>query len=134
MSQQGKIEEFLAGETFAVAGASAHRYKYGNKVFRCYLQHGLTVFPVNPHATEVEGLPAYPHLASLPEPVHGLSIVTPPHITEMIVTDAMECGIRHIWMQPGAESENAVSKARAAGMNVIAGGPCLLVVLGYQER
>jgi hypothetical protein len=35
-------------------------------------------------------------------------------------------------MQPGAESMSAVEKAEAAGLNVIYGGPCLMVVLGYQ--
>jgi hypothetical protein len=33
-------------------------------------------------------------------------------------------------MQPGAESPAAVQKGEQAGLNVIAGGPCLLVELG----
>ena len=72
------IQEFLAGERFAVAGASRSRAKYGNKVLRAYQQHNRTVYPVNPNAGDVEGLTAAPDLRSLPEPVHGLSIVTPP--------------------------------------------------------
>ena len=38
-----------------------------------------------------------------------------------------------LWMQPGAESPAAIARAQALGMNVIAGGPCLLVVLGFRE-
>jgi len=41
--------------------------------------------------------------------------------------------VKRVWMQPGAESEEAIRTAEALGMNVIAGGPCLLVVMGYRE-
>jgi predicted CoA-binding protein len=127
------IREFLSGDTFAVAGASRDRSKYGNKVLRCYLQHGLDVHPVNPRESEIEGLACAKDIASLPERVHGLSIVTPPETTELLIDEAGAAGIRHVWMQPGAESERAVERARELGMNVIANGPCLLVSLGYRE-
>ncbi len=129
-----KIQKFLAGDAFAVAGASPNREKYGNKVLRTYLQNNRTVFPINPNAEEVEGLPAYSDLAGLPQAVHGLSIITPPAITESVVEEAIQQGIQHIWMQPGAESETAIQRAEEAGLNVIAGGPCLLVVLRFREN
>ncbi len=128
-----QIEQFLAGEPHAVVGASADRAKYGNKVLRVYQQNDRRVYPVHPTADEVEGLKAFPNLASLPEPVHGVSVITPPPVTEKIVQEAVQLGIRHVWMQPGAESERAIKLARQSGMNVIAGGPCLLVVLGFRE-
>jgi predicted CoA-binding protein len=127
------IQAFLAGRVFAVTGASRDRSKYGNKVLRCYLQHGLSAYPVNPHETAIEGVACARDLASLPERVHGLSIITPPEITERLIDEAAAAGIRHVWMQPGAESDAAVELARSHGMNVIANGPCLLVVLGYRE-
>lgn len=127
------IEAFLAGRVFAVAGASKDRNKYGNKVLRCYLQHAIRVFALNPSASEIEGAPTFARLADLPEPVHGLSIVTPPPITERLVEECASAGIRHVWMQPGAESARAIERARELGLNVIARGPCLLVVLGYRE-
>ena len=46
----------------------------------------------------------------------------------------IEKGIRNIWMQPGAESPQAVQACEEAGINVIADGSCLLVVLGYHEH
>jgi len=128
------IDAFLAGDVFAVAGASTNREKYGNKVVRVYQQNGRRVYPLNPRAEQIEGEKAYPDLASLPEPVHGLSIVTPPAITEQIVEQAIEAGVEHLWMQPGAESSRAIKRAEEAGLNVIARGPCVLVVLGYSEK
>jgi uncharacterized protein len=130
---QSRIQAFLAEGPYAVVGASTDRTKYGNKVLRCYLQHGKAVHPINPRAEEVEGLKAYPSLAALPEPVSGISVITPPHVTESVVREAIGAGVRRIWMQPGAESPEAIRLAEAAGLEVIAGGPCLLVVMGYRE-
>ncbi|MGQ0614581.1 MAG: CoA-binding protein [Planctomycetaceae bacterium] len=127
------IDAFLAGDSFAVAGASRNRAKYGNKVLRAYLQRGRSVVAINPQEREIEGVPCYPDLASLPMPVHGLSIITPPPATERLVEHAAAAGIRHIWMQPGAESPRAVDCAAALGLNCIADGCCILVLLGYRE-
>ena len=128
------IQAFLASPSFAVVGASTDRSKYGNKVLRCYQQNGRKVYPVNPRAPEVEGLRAYPSLAALPEPVQAISVITPPAATEQVVREAHAAGVKHVWMQPGAESEEAIRTAESLGLNVIADGPCLLVVLGYRER
>ncbi|MFT7677232.1 MAG: putative CoA-binding protein [Planctomycetota bacterium] len=133
MDLDEQIRRFLDGEPFAVVGASTDPEKYGNKVLRCYQQNQHRVIPINPRAAEVEGLPAFPDLASIGEPLHGVSIITPPAITEQVVEQAIELGIGQLWMQPGAESAAAVERAEAAGLNVIHGGPCLLVVLGYHE-
>jgi predicted CoA-binding protein len=124
------IADFLAAGPFAVAGASNDRSKFGNRVLRAYLDHGFKAWPVHPKETVVEGVPASPDLASLPEKVRGLSIITPPPVTEKLVEDAARQGIPRIWMQPGAESPAAVRRARELGIAVIAGGPCVLVELG----
>lgn len=128
------IDAFLSGDAFAVVGASTNRDKYGNKVLRVYQQNNKTVYPVNPRATEIEGLRAYPDLASLPVVPHGVSIITPPSITKSIVQQAVDLGIGHLWMQPGAEEGSAVALARENGVNVIGYGACALVVMGYRER
>ncbi len=127
------IQAFLAADSFAVVGASTDRTKYGNKVLRCYQQHGRRVYPINARAAEVEGLKAYASLADLPVPVPAISVITPPVVTEQVVREAAAAGVTHIWMQPGAESNAAIRSAEALGMTVIAGGPCVLVVLGYRE-
>ena len=94
---------------------------------------GASRYPVNPSVAVVEGLAAFPDLASLPQTVHGLSIVTPPRVTEQVVAQAARLGIRHIWMQPGSESDRAIELAQQAGMNIICGGPCILVAMRFRE-
>jgi predicted CoA-binding protein len=133
MTEQDQIKQFLAGKRFAVVGASKDRAKYGNKVLRAYLQNNRDAIPVNPGADEIEGLTTYRDLASVPGNVDGVSIITPPNVTEKVVDQALQRGIKQIWMQPGAENSAAIESAEKAGANVIAGGPCLLVALRYRE-
>ena len=127
------VSDFLKEGPWAVAGASTLRDKYGNKVLRCYQQHGMKVYPLNPREPEVEGLKAYRTLADLPEKVAGLSLITPPAISEQVVKEAIAIGVKRLWFQPGAESPSAIAEAEAAGLEVIAWGPCLLVVIGYRD-
>ncbi len=134
MTLQQQIEAFLTGTPHAVAGASRDRGKYGNKVLRAYQQQQRPVYPVNPSAEVIEGLAAFPDLARVPQAIHGLSIVTPPQVTETVIGEAARLGIRHIWMQTGSESDRAVELAQQAGMNLIWGGPCILVVMRFREE
>ncbi|MFZ5829647.1 MAG: CoA-binding protein [Planctomycetota bacterium] len=128
------IAAFLASPPFAVVGASNDREKYGNKVLRRYRQGGYQAYAVHPTETEIEGEPCYPNLASLPEQVENVSIITPPSITERIVEEAAAAGVKRVWMQPGAESQAAIDRARSLGLEVIAGGPCVLVALATRDR
>ena len=128
-STREKIRRFLESGPVAVAGASRDRSKFGNRVLLHYLRAGWDAHPVNPREDEIEGRRAYPDLASLPAGVRGLSIVTPPAITERLVEEAAEAGIRLLWMQPGAESARAVARAEELGLDCIHGGPCVLVEL-----
>ena len=134
MSVQEQIDQFLSAAAFGVAGASSNREKYGNRVLRCYLQNGKRAVPINPKETEIEGLACVTSVADLPADVTSLSMITPPAVTEQIVPLAIAHGVRNIWMQPGAESAAAVALCREKGVNVIADGSCLLVVLGYHEH
>ncbi len=134
MTIDQQIERFLASPAFGVAGASVRREKYGNKVLRCYQQNGRKAIPVNPHEHEIEGVACVATIDELPPEVTSLSMITPPAVTAKLVPLAIEKGITSIWMQPGAEHPAAVALCREKGVNIIADGSCLLVVLGYHEH
>jgi uncharacterized protein len=128
------IARFLESNAYGVVGASPRRHKYGNKVLRCYQQNGRVAIPVNPRESEIEGAACVASVLDLPDNAKSISVITPPAVTERVVQEAICKGIENVWMQPGAESEASVEACRRAGVNVIADGSCLLVVLGYRER
>ncbi|HEY9677873.1 MAG TPA: CoA-binding protein [Drouetiella sp.] len=130
-SLDSKIDAFLAAPAIAVVGASDDKNKYGHRVFVCYKQNNRKAYPINPNAETVLGEKCYPNIGALPEKVESVSIITPPAVTNKVVDDAIKAGVKNLWMQPGAESADAIAKAEAAGLKVIHGGACVLVVLGY---
>lgn len=131
---RASIDRFLAIGRFAVVGASSNRDKYGNKLLRCYAQHGLPVVGVNPRATEIEGHACHPSLRDIPGEPRAVSVVAPPAMAAGIVEDALASGVQHLWFQPGAEQAEAIAAARAGGIEVIANGPCVLVALGFRDE
>ncbi len=133
MTIEKQLEQFLLSPVFAVIGASTNRDKYGNKVLRCYQQNDRPVIPVNPKEKQIEGINCVASVADLPTEIESISVITPPEITEKIVKQAAAKGIKNIWMQPGAESPAAVKYCAGQGINIIADGSCLLVVLRYHE-
>ena len=134
MPIQDQIDLFLASPAFGVVGASTNREKYGNKILRCFQQHNRRAIPVHPNESEIEGAACAATINGLPTEVVSLSMITPPAVTAKLVPIAIEKGITNIWMQPGAEHPDAVALCLERGVNVIADGSCLLVVLGYGEH
>ena len=134
MSTKEQIRQFLTSTVIGVVGASADRSKFGNKVLRCYQRNGRQVIPVNPAQPEIEGLKSVPSVAELPAEVNSISVITPPQVTEKVVEQAVAKGIKNIWLQPGAGSDQAVQYCREQGVNLIADGSCVLVELGFAEH
>ena len=134
MASKEQIDLFLASPIIGVVGASTDRGKFGNKVLRCYLQHNYPTIPVHPAQAQIEGLAAVPLVAELPDEVASISVITPPQITEKVVRQAVAKGIKNNWMQPGAQSDQALRYCAEQGVNLIADGTCVLVVLGCNDH
>ncbi len=120
------LELFPKLRTWAVIGVSNDRNKYGNKIFRDLREAGYTVYAVNPKLTEVEGEPCYASLKDLPDKPEVVDVVVPPAVAEKIVDDCLEQNIQNIWFQPGSESDQAIKKAKAGGMTVVANA-CIMI-------
>jgi len=116
---QDLIEEFIAQKRFAVVGVSDNPEKYGNQIFKNLRRRGYEVYPVNPRLKELEGVKCYPSLADIPIKVDVVDFVVPPEVTEMILKDCKKLGLDHIWLQPGAESEAAISYCRENNLKVV---------------
>ncbi len=126
MITKAAVDAFLSQKSLAVAGVSNKKNKFGSIVYRELKAKGYRAFPVNPRLDEFEGDKCYHHLKELPEGVGGVVIVVPPAEAVNVVRDAAAAGIRHVWLQQGAESEEAVAICKDNGINVIH-GHCILM-------
>lgn len=88
------VAEFLSGRRFAVAGVSRDPGQPANAVYRKLRDAGYDVVAINPNASEVEGARCCPDLASVPGPIDGVVIVTPPDVSVAVVRQCAERGVR----------------------------------------
>ncbi|MFA6635825.1 MAG: CoA-binding protein [Candidatus Omnitrophota bacterium] len=120
------INDFLKQKSFAVVGSFRSESKYAYKILKDLVKKGHEVFPVNPNLSEVEGRKCYKKLSDIPSKVDVVDIVTPPPVTGKIVRECLENSIKRVWLQPGAESEDAIRFCRDNGIDVIY-GICLML-------
>ncbi len=122
----GPVAEFLKGKRIAVAGVSRSGKDSANLIFRKLVETGYEAIPINPRAAELEGVRAFPDLASIPGPVDGLLVSTHPAVAPALARVAAARGIRHVWFHRafgnGSVSEEAIAACRAAGIEPIVGG------------
>ena len=120
------VRDFLKQKNFAVAGSFRNETKYAYKILRDLIKRGHEVFPVNLVLDSVEGKKCYKSVSEIPFRVDVVSVVTPPSVTEKIVRECLKRSIKKIWLQPGAESEDAIKFCRDNGMDVIY-GLCVMI-------
>jgi predicted CoA-binding protein len=123
MTLQGGMAKVVA-----VIGASSNRRKFGNRALRAFRQQGYTVVPINPREAEVEGLKAYSSVLDVPGPIDMATFYVPPHVGEHVIDDVAKKGISEVWLNPGAESEALVARARALSIQPIIA--CSIIAIG----
>jgi predicted CoA-binding protein len=126
MTIRATIDDFLAQPTLAIVGVSRQGGKFGNMALKELRAKEYQVFAVNPQAETLEGQPCYASLEALPDPVGGLLIVVPPEETEKVVRQAAAAGIQRVWMQQGAESEEAIHFCQEQGISTVH-GECIMM-------
>jgi uncharacterized protein len=127
------VQDFLAQRKIAVVGVSDKRETGCNLGYRKFKAAGYKVFAVNPRLSAFEGDPCYPDLRSIPERPDAVFILASPKVSEQIVQQCVDLGIKHVWMhclmgtKPGAGagmtsvSQDAVQICREHGIAVIPG-------------
>jgi acyl-CoA synthetase (NDP forming) len=77
-------------EAIAVVGASASGTTAGNRFIRLLKSGGFKgrIFPIHPQVSEIEGIPAYPTLAAMPEVADYAYLTIPAERTEDVLATA----------------------------------------------
>jgi len=119
MKPLASIKEFLAQKHLAIAGVSKGKNKFGNTIFKELSKKNYQLYPVHPKLIEYENINCYPNIKSLPAEVSGLIICIKPDKAEKLVNEAVEKGIRHIWLQQGAHNDSTLKMSNEHNINLI---------------
>ena len=127
------VQNFLAQKKIAVVGVSDKRETGCNLAYTKFKENGYQVFAVNPRISTFNGDACYPDLKSLPEKPDAVFLLTNPKVTDQLIQQCVEIGVKHVWMhcmmgtKPGlaasitSVSPSAVEVCKANGIEVIPG-------------
>jgi predicted CoA-binding protein len=81
---------------------------------------GLKVIPINPNTDKTQGGDVcYPNLKSVPSKIESAVILTAAKHTDSIVKEAVEYGIKNLWIQQKSDTKTAIELAEKNNINVI---------------
>ncbi len=122
-----QIDAFLNPKNvFAVVGVSRNPNKYGYIIYQDLKRKGYMVYPINPNTTMINGERAYGSISELPVKPDVVDMVVPPKIALDVVKECFKLGIRKVWLQPGAESDEVIDFCYEHDIEVIY-GMCVMV-------
>ncbi len=137
------VGHLLAPRTVAVIGASRSPARVGGQIVRNLRRGGFkgSIYPVNPVATRIQGLKAYPAVTEIPGPVDLAVIAVPAAEVEAV---ALQCGIKGVkglvvitagFAEAGPEGrvrqEQLLAACRESGMRLI--GPNCVGIFNTAE-
>lgn len=114
-------------KSVAVLGASTNPEKYGHRAVVAFAAKGFTVYPINPRADQVAGHPCLSDLTDLPARPDVVSAYLPPQLLLGTLSAVAECGCEELWLNPGTDTPEVLSRAAELGLNTVQG--CSLVAL-----
>lgn len=121
MNEPELIVEILGNaKTIAVVGISNKPDRASYRVAAEMQRRGYRIVPVNPALKEVLGEPCYPSLREIPFPVDLVDVFRAPEFVPHVVDDTLAIGAKYLWLQEGVVHPEAIARAEAAGLRVVA--------------
>jgi acetyl coenzyme A synthetase (ADP forming)-like protein len=126
-----ELRAFFQPRAVAVVGASRDPQSIGARLLDALISSGFRgpVYPVNPHASELAGLRAFPTVRAVQEPIDLAVIAVPPGAVLTVVDDCAAKGVRALvvitagFAEVSAEGralqDRVLEKVRQHGMRMI---------------
>jgi predicted CoA-binding protein len=116
---EGLKNILLNTRVVASVGVSSNEDKPSYWIFNYLMNNGYEMIPVNPTASEVQGLKSFPDLKSISNKVDVVQVFRKPEDVPGVVQAAIQIGAKVVWMQVGVVNHEAANQAEAAGLIVV---------------
>lgn len=125
MTRMENIRDFLVQKRFAFIGVSRQPKDFSRALFREFKTRDYEPVPVHLEAAEIEGAPCFAHLRDIQPPVDSVLLMTSPAVTNVVVQECVEMGIKRIWFYraggQGALTESSLQLCEANEIRTISG-------------
>ena len=115
MAGRHELDTMFYPRSVAVVGASANPAGWGGTGFVSRLrklEFPGAIYPVNPKATEIQGLKAYPNVQSLPEAVDFVIVAVPAPNVPGVLEDCIAAGVKNVHIFSSGFSETGEEEGR----------------------
>ncbi len=121
-SQKNSIDEIFHPKSIAVIGASASEQETGWVARLLNFGYPGKLYPINPRATEINGLKAYPNVRDVPGPVDYAIFNVPVRLTPQLMQDCVAKGVKtaHLFTAGFSETGKEEAKKLEAQVKAIA--------------
>jgi predicted CoA-binding protein len=128
------IDDFLARKRLAFVGLSTDEAAFSRSICTVMRKNGYDIVPVNPKASEIDGMPCFAAVGDIVPPVDAALIMTPPARASDVVRECDHAGIGHVWLHrgvgAGSVSQQALDYCVEHEMSVVP-GECPLMFVGH---
>ncbi len=133
------LEPIFSPRSVAVVGASRNRDSIGFALLHNLVMGEFqgAIFPINPHASSIHSLKAYPRIGAVPDPVDLAVVMVPRDLVLPVVDECIEAGVKGLVTitagfaetgEEGAELERRLrNRVREAGVRMV-GPNCMGVI------
>ena len=128
-SRSSQIRRLFRPASIAIVGASTSFEKAGSQLVHALREFKGDVYPINPTAAEIQGLKAYPNLASLPRSPDLVAMAVPASVTPAVMREAAAAhaggaliiggGFAETGEQGAALQARMLAEARAGGVRLL---------------
>jgi len=120
IEDRGEIKKLLEeSRVIAVVGHSDKAYRTSYSIAQYLRAAGYKVYAVNPTIDSVNGEPAYPDLAAVPEPIDIVDVFRRSEYLDRVVDEAIAVKAKAVWAQLAVIDDAAAKKAEAAGLKMV---------------
>jgi hypothetical protein len=131
MTVKDNIEKFLNSKNIAVAGVSRSGKKFGNTILDSLKKKNYHTFIIHPTAESLNKDQCWKSFSDLPIAPDAAIVILHPKDAVVSVIDAIDAGVKLIWIQLGSSSPEVVELCCNANIDII-NNKCLLMYLGEQ--
>jgi len=121
-----EIENFTSEKNIAIVGVSRDKKKFGNYIYRILLEKGYNAVAINPNANIIEDKPCFNKISELSNETKSILIVTKKEHSQGLVQEAIDKGIKNIWIQKKLDTPEAINIAKQNNANIVT-GECILM-------
>jgi len=133
------LEPIFSPRSVAVVGASRNRDSIGFALLHNLVMGEFqgAIFPINPHASSIHSLKAYPRIGAVPDPIDLALVMVPRDHVPAVVDECIAAGVKGLVTitagfaetgEEGAELERSLrDRVRAAGVRMV-GPNCMGVI------